>query len=784
MDDAGGRDRLTAGIVLARHIVADPVKAGAAWQAVADFHAAVVQPLLSEDGGHAAARGPLLGWARGLGAAATLDALAELAINAEPAPGWPAESSPDNVIYDLMQLADQISKAAPARPPSGGGLEVLIGGPGGRSVLLAVQAEDGAPGRAGAVPWRAGLGAGEQAEAEAAVQAVMSSLPGRQADSASSRLDGPGVCWPPGVAFAPAATALPMALWRLGQITGLPAPPLVSAGHFDGVRFSAVLEPQLASFGSAARTAGRDLLVPTSTGWRLIRADGSPPQDHTAARALDDAASVIWGESWEQWKRAAHAGELARLGWHFVDWRQVPASQPVADRKVSQVWQLERYCVDKANPGSLMILGGTAHSGRSCIVRQLAASLSQRKRPWLVRVISGQRHGLPDRHVALEAASHALACAGLSAGQANRCLLVFEDLQPTGDGDASDALRYVAEQLKILVLGVLEYTENSIVEWNTDNAFVAASVVGAAARKRFVLDLAAADKALDPAPALDAVERGQRADLRTLTRLMSGDTNIAARRAERFAELSAEARAALVSAAAVSLVSGDVGEEELGAVSDPDRRLFGVGPGRGPATLRLMSTEDCAALLELSASGGVPSTAREPRWRIVNSAIAGQLEPELSRMLRDGDPAAVERLDGVRLYNRELCRTLLKRAAGDGSLAEWAATAELMNVIRMVALVELMPDEAAQDLVEKLVSRTYLGSRTWPPDELLTLIHACQQVEFLMSGEALDELVLWLVRSVTSSGPVARAIRPTPRGSSRCTTCGSSPCPTSPARAR
>jgi hypothetical protein len=92
-------------------------------------------------------------------------------------------------------------------------------------------------------------------------------------------------------------------------------------------------------------------------------------------------------------------------------------------------------------------------------------------------------------------------------------------------------------------------------------------------------------------------------------------------------------------------VYGDVGEEELGAVSDSDRRLFGVGPGRGPATLRLMSTEDCAALLELSASGGAPSTAREPRWHAVNfPGGEGLLAARSSPRPR---PAALVRQGGI-----------------------------------------------------------------------------------------------------------------------------------------
>jgi hypothetical protein len=734
-----GRDQLMAGVVLARAIITGSAPAGAAWQAVADFHTAVVRPLIDERGMPEAARSHALSWARALGGPAALDELVNLALGTASLPAWTADVPAESLILDLMELAELMRSATGAPPPSRAqGPEMLIDGPGGEYVILALHGDNG-------TAWQGSLGEAERAAAYAAVQAELSELP--QAKTVRTYSDQSIVCWPPNIAITSPGTALPMALWWLSEIAGLD-PPGLSIGHFNGATFSPILEQQLNSAIAAAHAVGRDLLVPTAAGWRCISADGTRPREISAPRTLEAAASIVWGDDWARWKRAAHAEELARLGWHFVDWRQTPTDQPIPDHKVQQVDQLAAYCLGKANPGSAIFLGGTAQSGRSIIVRQLAALLSRRSSPWHVQVITGPTRGLPDRYEAVRVARHALASAVSPAEQAGRRLLVFEDLQPVGEGNASEVLRYVAEQLHVLVLGVLEWAENSPVEWDTDNTFVATAVLGSAGRKRFVEDLAAANSELDPAPALEALGGGQRIDLRSLTKLMSGGTSIPEGRRARFAELSQAERTSLLFTAAVSLVSGEVGEDELSAFDRDDLQLFGIGPGRRPSTVRIPSEEDCVALFELRSGGDATSARQRPGWRAMNSAVAEELKPELARLLRAGDPMAAERLHGARLFHQDLCRSLLKSAANDESLDEWAATAPVMSVIRLTALVHLMSDAAAQRVIEQLVLRACHGTQQWPPDRLLALMHACQQYEFLLSDEALEDLILWLVNAV------------------------------------
>ncbi|MFJ1617625.1 hypothetical protein [Streptomyces sp. NPDC088249] len=728
------RDGLTTGLVLARALLSDPERAGeVAWQHLAHFHATVIRPLLKGSTAPSADLQQVLLWCGALDGAAVLMELAEAAME--------TGAVSDDVILDLITLAGLVAGTEPAGAlPSPSPADVLVSGPSGEYVVLAAD-DQGDPRR------RSAIGETERSAAEAAVDTVLSAFPSKDPAAASWPFR-PYVCWPPAVALSAAAVDLPLALWLLDEIFGLGAPPFLSAGSFDGAEFQPLPPSQLAPRIDAARAVRRNLLVPTATGWQLVPADGSPPQDVREPRTLDRAASMVWGEKWSQKKRNAHKQELDLLGWHFVDWSRVPEDQPVPDRRVSQVWQLERYFLGKSSPGSVAMLGGTRHSGRSAIMRQLAAVLAHRKRPWLVQVVTGPTRELPDRHVALRIATHAVAAADHPTNHTGRRLLVFEDLQPTGDGNASEVLRFVAEQLRITVLGVLEYAENSSVDWDTDNTYVAAAVVGLDARRRFVEDLAIADSTLDTDPALAALNSGAPVDLRTLTRLMAGDTDTASGRPARFRELWEEERAALVFTAAVSLASGEVAEERLEAISDEDRRVFGVGLGRAPGTVRITSANDCVALLDLQAAGDGLAKPAGPRWKTVNAMVTRQLGPDLNRLLRDGEPLAVDRLLGVRLFRQSVCGSLLEAADKDGSLKEWAATAPLLSVARMAALSDLMPDRAAEDVVTQMVSRACRGGEQLPPDQLLTLMRACQQIEYLLPGDVIDELSVWLIDKV------------------------------------
>ncbi|MEU6339797.1 hypothetical protein ABZ883_02400 [Streptomyces sp. NPDC046977] len=725
---------MTAGLVLARTVLAGPQPAGeTTWRHLADFHTTVVLPLLNTPDMPDAERDQLLRWASAWDGAAVLTQLAEAALD--------AGAMPDDHVECLLELADLIAGTDPKGDlPRPSRVDVLIGIVGGECVVLAVGEHDKSP-------QHSAIGETERTAAAAAVGTVLSAYQSRDPAAASWPFR-PHLHWPATVALSPSGTDLPLALWLLGEIFELPAASALSVGRFDGAEFQPLPQSQLGSCVAAARTARRDLLVPVATGWQHHPADGSPHKDIRGPRTLDHVASSLWGDRWAQAKRQAHRRELELLGWHPVDWHRAPEDQPIPDLRISQVGQLERHFLDKSSPGSVAVLGGTRHSGRSAIVRQLAANLAYRRRPWLVQVICGSTRELPDRHVALAVATHAMAAVARPTDDSDRRLLIFEDLQPTGDGNASEALRFVAEQLRITVLGVVEYAANSPVDWDTDNTYVATAVVGTEARKRFVEDLAHADSTLNPGPALALLDSGESADLRTLTRKMSGDPGLASRRSVRFRELQRWERSALVFTAAVSLAAGDVAAERVDGLEDENRRLFGMDLGRTPGTVRIASVDDCLAVFELQAAENGIQAQGEPRWKTLNSAVAAQLGPELDDLLRDASPRAIELLHGVRLFHQETCQSLLRAAGHSNALKDWAATAPLLSVTRIAGLCDLMPDGVAQDVVTQMVHRACRGGVRLSASQLLALIHAYQQVEHLLTGDLIDELVVWLIDEI------------------------------------
>ncbi|MCP3013857.1 hypothetical protein NGM33_11000 [Nocardiopsis dassonvillei] len=732
------RDRITAGLVLARAIAEASPPEATAWQHLADFHTSVVQPLLR------APKAPenlerdrqqSLRWAGALDGADLLMRLAESALD--------LGALSDEAVQDLIDLCELVRATDPEGPlPSPSTADLLVGAPLGGYVVSAVTQHDDSH-------WSSAPG--ERSNIESAVDTVLRDFPSRKAAAASWPFE-PHIHWPPGTPLATATTDLPMALWLLGWIFGLSAPPLLAAGHFNGTEFEPLPVSEATPLSRTARTAGRDLLVPTKTGWQRIPADGSHPTEIRQARTLGHAASEIWGEEWAQVKRDSHNKELELLGWNIVDWSRSPHEQPVPDCRVSQVWQLERYFLDKSSPGSIAVLGGNRQSGRSAIVRQLAQTLANRRRPWLVQVITpSSGKDLPERHEALCAATHAVNAHPLAASE--RRLLVFEDLQPTGEGGASEVLRFVATKLQITVLGVLEYSDNSRTDWNTDNTFVATAVggPGTESRKQFVEELAREDSTLDPAPALAALKSGKTVDLCGLTRLMSAAPDIRARRTSRFPELLEVDRETLAFTAAVSLVSGEVEEERFQEMEEEDRLLFGVGPGRKPATLRIASMDDCKSVLFLQAVADGSAKPGENQRQFVNTGISQQLEPELNRLLWDGDPLAVERLHGARMYQQRICGSLLRTVGRSGALEEWVASAPLSGLPPLVGLTDLMSDDVAQKVVTQLLQRLRNWSEALPPEQLLPLMHTLQKIEYLLSAEQVSEFTAWLIDKVDAA---------------------------------
>ena len=134
------RDRITAGLVLARAMAEAPPPEATAWQHLADFHASVVQPLLRAPEAPESFEAPedlerdrqqSLRWAGALDGADVLMRLAESALD--------LGALPDEAVQDLIDLCELVRATDPEGPlPDPSAADLLVGDPHGGYVVSAL----------------------------------------------------------------------------------------------------------------------------------------------------------------------------------------------------------------------------------------------------------------------------------------------------------------------------------------------------------------------------------------------------------------------------------------------------------------------------------------------------------------------------------------------------------------------------------------------------------------------------------------------------------------------
>ncbi|WP_431956942.1 hypothetical protein [Nocardia lijiangensis] len=722
------RDRLVAGLVLVRAIVAREVPPDLAWPAVAGF-ATVVRRVLDDACADLDSAAELLAWSRMAADAVEVERISDV-------PGVDALS--DDVLLDLWDLAERMHTTATvgAVPLRGDGPEILAEQPDGRCVLLTTHNENDEA-------WVQRLPESSDQAVKAALRATLGDFPSVWPAAWPAESDRPrAVCWPPDVPFAAPAITLPIALWHLGTMTGLGSPHLLSAGEIIAESCHPLVGHALVTRKRAAKALGRSLLAPTEAGWRVFHPDGTEDAPN-GPLTLASAAAAVWGADWARWIRERHAHEFAAAGWRVIDWRVTPGDPPIADLDTTQSLRLARYFNESQGP-AVAVLGGTPGSGKSTAVRRMATLLSTRKRrPRVVQVIEHvDNHELPDQFEAATIGAHAL---GMLENLTDTPVLVFENLQPIGADNADEVFEHVVGKLKVSVLAVLQDSEDSQIDWQTKGLFTETSVVGHTARRQFVDDLARSDASLDAEAARARLGSGD--DLRRITQVMSRQQPDA-RVAARFAELANSEREPLVRAAAMSLMRCDTPAEQLEALGADDRALFGIVVDPEKSTIRLAGIDDSLQLIDLYRESTQPNSASGSPVKRRNETITQLLAPVLAAALHANSGEAASLLIGSRLYHRAVCEELLQRAEDDELVLGWCSSAPLTSVVRTLGLVDVLPEQMTRTMAQKLVDRLDPRSVVWHPTQLLALVRAVQDTAFAISDQAADEFAISLVTIV------------------------------------
>ncbi|MDX8055615.1 hypothetical protein SK571_40095 [Lentzea sp. BCCO 10_0798] len=747
MSAAPERDHITAGLELARAVLSGAVGAAGAVEPIREFHAAVVRSLLD---GTAADQADLLSWARVQDGATLLTDLAALD-GAE----WAAleEAQPD-----LLSLAQQVAAtgAAPAKSTQDGP-RIAVRAPGGRWTTLTAHT-------ANEVLWDTQVV--KTAQVEKALHSVLGEFSLMWPEVWEEEIKPTHVCWPAGVELDTTGATLPVALWHLGRITGLGAPPVLFFGEMgDGryLRDSATLfgkkqeEPGLTALVDAMKAERRELLIPGNNRWRWIRPEhpDTKNQDITVARpvTLDAAAQELWGTAWDQWKVERHLAELKATEWDFVD-GSAPPEQPLPDIDTTQSFQLGRLFIETSR-NVTAVLGGTPSSGKSCIIRCAVRTLRECGQDWAVVVLSNPDAKLPDNATAAFVAKHAL---GASGSTATRRLVVFEGLKPHDniESHVSAMLRHVAIEANTCVLTVLEYNDNSRAEWDISGTTVITAPVGKGPRERFIEDLVRNEPTLKPGEERAHEAASVVTDLRQLTQLLNSGDDPFARIKARFTEMANSEREAVLLVAAMSLCDGAVADSSLNALQETDYEIFGVIPGRWPGTSALTGFRDCLSLIDLHvAERTVPGAGRATeRSALRHEVLVELLEPTLHDLLKSEERVLAPRVptlfNGIWLFNQKLAKDLAARAVDGGPLTSWAASmAPTQAVNDLLAVKHLFDDDATRTLAQTLVNRLRLpGEPMWRSSALMKLIRVVKNIDSDLTDRTLRDIAEWLKEQV------------------------------------
>lgn len=526
-----------------------------------------------------------------------------------------------------------------------------------------------------------------------------------------------GYLWPPGVPGTP-VHELHGALTALAQVTGLVVPEnLVAIGRSDGDGFRPVTDAEAADHAAAVAHLHCDLLVPVAQGWRLSRAGADDKATViTGQRDVDAVAGIVWGEEWERWKRAQHRAELLLLGWVPVDPSDRPPHRLVPEVDVSQV---DSLFFTFHSERKVAVLGGPKSSGKSVIVRRLAARLARQSKPPVVRVIASLTHELPDPQLALRIGAHALGMDEAKPRQ--RRLLVLEDLHPVGAGDVDGLLRRLSDELNASILAVLQYDTNSMEEWQTDHLNVITAVVGRAALSTFVQQVGQAFPDLDQAAALAELEKQNATrDVHRLIQIMLdpeawSSKGGAVPRAESdlaawFRSLDGADRDLVATAAAHSMVRSGVPSADAERLSTETRERVALQPNPDGTRWRIPSPETCRTILlaHQAAAGGAGKDTHQSHP--LDDTMAALLLPRLTELCDAGSAEVLVLLRGIRLYRNATCAEVVERAWQTGALKRWIRETRSARVAELLVSLKLwlgndVVNYAVRFIVRRLVER-------------------------------------------------------------------------------
>ncbi|GAA0259459.1 hypothetical protein GCM10010492_70510 [Saccharothrix mutabilis subsp. mutabilis] len=512
-----------------------------------------------------------------------------------------------------------------------------------------------------------------------------------------------------GIEVGDAELALPLALALLARFFSPErGVDVVAAGSLEDDGVVPLDEEGVRARLKAAGELGRGLLVATKDGWAVRRsADSALAVVKTTRHDLAEAARVLWGDEWEQWMERRRAAALRALGWSTVDLDAAAGpDQPVPDTEIHQVAEL-RNILDRKRDTSV-VLGGPTGTAKTTIVRLLARDL--RERGWQVVAVAPTDGHLPDEELLASIAR-------IARTRGSRCLLVLDDVAPTGDGfsvDVDDLLSVTRqEEFDVSVLAVLRYDVGiTTTEWKIESTHIVQSVVGQSQTMRFARTLVERHPELLGAsePLLTTLVRRYYRDLRELTQMMvrvsEGGPAVIDEDSVRTTVARQRERGdgALEKLAAVSLLNNHTSEDDLYPVTPDVLRALGAVRSMHEDSWRLPHQGLCRDIL--LGTGQQASGQAADMDAVRREIVVRALSQLINATKAVDDRALVRFLRNARQGDETALRALVGKDQFRDNFADWLERVDI-TVLADLGLIadRVLSDDLADQLGACLVRR-------------------------------------------------------------------------------
>ncbi len=546
-------------------------------------------------------------------------------------------------------------------------------------------------------------------------------------------------------------TALAECVSLLASTTGLPLPGggVVAVGASTQAGFQPLSTADINAHRKAWENDGRfgAFLVPTVAGWSLQV--GSEERTHPDPKhSLRGAATLLFGDAWEDWRRERFQHVLDTSSWSLAD--LTPRNDPFPEIDTPQINTIvQAFHRDKLKR---VVLGGGVKSGKRVTATRVVERLTNLK--WqCVALICGLDQMLTTRDEIIQAGRAAFALLPPTKKKAER-LLVLLGVRPFESGNIGEMLADIGKELDVSVFGLPRYEMGANVEWDTDGFALVHSISGFAESHAFAQLLVAKLPTVLGELTEDVVEEVARqypANLRKLCEELlrrAQDSGGAHANLELLADLVPTERDAVALAAAQSLLSRESPRADLSSLTEEDLRAMGFVPTVRQGYVALADTSVGEEILLAHDRMDGKADASRTHLQAVNAAVTRQVTRELSLAACSDDPGARHTIAitirSARAYGFRVAQQAVEGFVTSPDLGRWKDKAQSDEIATTLKAAGSLLGSSVKELCELLANKINQLRPDVPQSTLQVLADVLRRFRTQIDDDSFESCLAWL----------------------------------------